>query len=104
VTGSRSISISVTGAAKAQRVAQVAGEHAAKVIDELHRDRLVQPHALHESVADDVGGLFAQHSATRVARNQAAEQKRQKEDSDQDRNGEDDAPKNVDKHYFLDPN
>ena len=84
VTGRRSVSISVTGRPKRIESPRSPVTHAAHVDAKLDRDRLVQPVALHKRVADLVGGLFAQHGAAGVARNQAGEQEGHKEDAEQD--------------------
>ena len=58
--------------AKAHRIAQIAGDDTTHIIAKLDGNRLVQAIALHKGVADLVGGLFAQHGAAGIARNQAS--------------------------------
>jgi hypothetical protein len=88
-------------APKLDRIAEITTDHFHNVDAELHRYWPIQPMPADEFVADGRGGALAQGGTARIARQQSRQSKGHEEDAQQDRNGQDEAMKDIAVHAGL---
>ena len=70
------------------RDAEVAAAELLEIADELDRDRLVQPVAMDEVVAEGIGRAFAEDRPAGVARDEPGEREHDEDDPQQDGDGD----------------
>ena len=85
VVGRRSIRISATDRLWRERLTEITVEKVPEVVEELDDDRLVEPLALVEGVADLVRRPFAEGGPARVAGDDAGEDEDRGDDPEQHR-------------------